>query len=173
MSIKNPDWERNHRLQMGLLQVALKSFWSGSVVISYSDLLGQCFFKSFVGICSSAGIEELHPHNIRDCEEDQILSVQLTQLLSCLKELCTRCYHFIWWRSPDEKKQKRKAGRTVRTRRHVKMVRQDSFNSQPGPGGQQMSCGVTADSCKQHMQMQGCFVAVTDWCKGKAFPSSS
>lgn len=49
---------------MGLLQVALKSLWSGSLVVSYSDSLGQYFFKSFVGICSSA-----------ETEEDQILSV--------------------------------------------------------------------------------------------------
>lgn len=33
------------------------------------------FLKSFAGICSSAGFEELHPRNIRDCEEDQILNV--------------------------------------------------------------------------------------------------
>lgn len=32
-------------------------------------------FKSFVGIYSSAEFEELHPHNIRDCEEDEMLSV--------------------------------------------------------------------------------------------------
>lgn len=87
---------------MGLLQVALKPLWS--VVLSYSDSLGKCFFKSFVGICSSAGFEELHPRSIRR-SDSQCLAATAAPLpeRSMHKVLSFHVVMFSCWKNAEKR----------------------------------------------------------------------
>ena len=76
MPVKNPDCERNCRLQQGSPTQPSSFSVPCAAQSDFLTAIHQGHFHSyFVGICSNAGFEGLHPHFTEGGEDDRIPKV--------------------------------------------------------------------------------------------------